>query len=119
MASMPNVEPLRAPPSGKERGSRQWFRLLPMVPGLLFLLAFSVYPLIYALRISFYEWNMLDVAGRTFVGFDNFTSLLSSNDFWHPLGITLTFVAASTTLELVLGMALAMLFYRRFRGDRL
>src|SRR3712207_4001301 len=107
MASTPNVEPLKVDPSGKERVSRQWYRLLPMVPGLLFLLAFSVYPLIYALRISLYEWNMLDVSGRTFVGLENFTSLLSSNDFWRPFLITLEFVAASTILELVLGMALA------------
>lgn len=90
-----------------------------MVPGVIFLLAFSVYPLIYALRISFYEWNLLDLSGRRFVGFENFTSILSSAGFWRPLVITLAFVAASTILELVLGMALAMLFYRRFPGDRL
>lgn len=106
-------------PSGGGRGGRRWYRLLPMVPGLLFLLAFSVYPLIYALRISFYKWNLLDMAGRKFVGFENFTSLLSSRDFWHPFVVTFKFVAAATILELVVGMALAMLFYKRFPGDRL
>jgi multiple sugar transport system permease protein len=106
-------------PPRRRGGSRRWYRLLPMVPGLLFLLAFSVYPLVYALRISFYEWNLLDVAGRQFVGLQNFTSILSGgNDFWHPLLVTLGFVGASTSLELVVGMALAMLFYRRFPGDR-
>lgn len=93
--------------------------MLPMVPGIIFLLAFSVYPLVYALRMSFYEWNLLDLSGRRFVGFENFTSLLGSREFWRSLVITLEFVAASTILELVLGMALAMLFYRRFPGDRL
>lgn len=92
--------------------------MLPMVPGLIFLLAFSVYPLVYALRISFYEWNLLDVAGREFVGFQNFTMLLTSSEFWRPLVTTLQFVAASTLLELVIGMSLAMLFYKRFPGDR-
>lgn len=117
----PNTDPIfpGGPTSSSGKGGRRrWYRLLPMVPGIIFLLAFSVYPLIYALRISFYEWNLLDLSGRRFVGFENFTSLLSSAGFWRPLVITLIFVAVSTLLELVLGMALAMLFYRRFPGDK-
>jgi multiple sugar transport system permease protein len=90
-----------------------------MAPGLLFLIAFSIYPLIYALRISFYKWNLLDLAGRQFVGLDNFVSILGDSGFWHPLIVTLQFVVGATLLELVLGMALAMLFYRRFPGDRI
>lgn len=104
--------------TGLRKRLRGWSHLLPMAPGMIFLIVFSIYPLFYALRISFYDRNLMDAGDPRFVGFENFTSLLSSYGFWHPLWITLQFVFVATTLELVLGMALAMLFYRRFPADR-
>ncbi|MGH3088083.1 MAG: carbohydrate ABC transporter permease [Rubrobacteraceae bacterium] len=97
---------------------RRWYPLLPMVPGLLFLLAFSVYPLVYALRVSLFDLNLLEAREPRFVGLQNFASILSSQDFWHPLTVTLKFVVGATSLQLLLGLGLAMLFYRRFPVDR-
>jgi ABC-type sugar transport system permease subunit/ABC-type glycerol-3-phosphate transport system substrate-binding protein len=46
--------------------------------------------------------------GRPFVGLDNYAALLSSGRFWSAFGRTLIFTAASVSLELVIGLAVAL-----------
>jgi multiple sugar transport system permease protein len=103
----------------RRRPRRRWARLLPMVPGLLFLVAFSVYPLVYSIGISLFDWNLVDATSRPFVGLENYKELLSDSAFWHSTRITLLFVGVATTLELAIGLGLGLLFFRRFPGDKI
>jgi multiple sugar transport system permease protein len=89
-----------------------------MSPGLLFLAAIALYPTIYSLVVSFTRWNLSGEAPR-FVGFDNFTSLLTDGLFWNSVRVTLVFVFFSVLIELVLTFGLALLFFRGFPGDKL
>jgi len=50
------------------------------------------------------------------VGIDNYRILVGDSRFWSALRITLTFTAVSVFLELVLGMALALIMNRAIRG---
>jgi len=92
--------------------------LAPLLPGMLFLVVISIYPTIYSLVVSFYRWNLADSSGGRFAGFHNFDLLLTDESFWNALVVTIKFVAISVTIELVLGMSIALLFFRRFPGDR-
>jgi multiple sugar transport system permease protein len=92
--------------------------LSPMVPGLLFLAVFSIYPSIYSLVISFFRWNLNDPLGKQFAGIHNYRLLLEDPAFWHSVRVTLVYVASVTVLELGIGMGLALLFFRSFPGDR-
>jgi multiple sugar transport system permease protein len=98
---------------------RRWTLLLPMVPGVLFLVAMAIYPTVYSLVISFYRWNLNNPLGKQYGGFHNFNILLKDPAFWHSVGVTLRYVAAAVVLELGLGLGLALLFFRSFPGDRL
>jgi multiple sugar transport system permease protein len=98
---------------------RRWTGLLPMVPGLLFLLALAVYPTVYSLVISFYRWNLNNPLGKQYGGLHNFDILIKDPAFWHSVGVTLRYVAASVAIELGLGLGLALLFFKRFPGDKL
>ncbi|MEZ4731507.1 MAG: sugar ABC transporter permease [Caldilineaceae bacterium] len=90
--------------------SERRLSLLFMAPAILFLLLTSVYPLLYSLRLSFYSWNMsVPNSQPVFIGLDNYTRLFSDSNFLASVRITLIFVAASVTLEFLLGMALALL----------
>jgi multiple sugar transport system permease protein len=104
----------------RTRQTRNWqYRnFLPLLPGMLFLLAIAVYPTFYSLVISFLRWNLTDPAGMEFGGLHNYALLLSDESFWHSLLVTGVFVAATVTLELALGLAIALLFFRRFPGDK-
>jgi multiple sugar transport system permease protein len=91
--------------------------LLPMIPGMAFLIAISVYPTIYSLNASFYRWNLAATARRSLVGLRNYELLLSDPSFWHSVGVTLTYVFIVVALELAIGLGVALLFFRRFPGD--
>jgi multiple sugar transport system permease protein len=96
----------------------QYRNFVPLLPGMLFLLAIAIYPTIYSLVISFFRWNLTDPEGKTFGGLHNYELLLSDDSFWHALLVTAEFVAITVTIELALGLAIGLLFFRRFPGDK-
>jgi multiple sugar transport system permease protein len=103
---------------GRTGRRRRWMLLAPMVPGLLFLVVFAIYPTFYSLVISFFRWNLNDPLGKHYGGLHNFRILLKDPAFWHSVSVTVRYVAASVILELGLGLGLALLFFRSFPGDK-
>lgn len=66
----------------------------------------SLYPVVYSLALSLFNWKW----GKTmdFVGLSNYLNLLSDAEFWQVLGQTFYFAIAATSIELILGIALAV-----------
>lgn len=71
-------------------------------------------PAIEVLRRSLFEGSI--VGDETFVGADNYLDLLASGEFWRTVGVTLLFALGSVVGGLVLGLAVALLLNRAFRG---
>lgn len=71
-------------------------------------------PAIDVIRRSFYEGSIVE--DGVFVGFENYLALLSSGSFWRTVLITLLFAFGSVLGGLVLGLAVALLLNRTFRG---
>ncbi|CAB3802577.1 carbohydrate ABC transporter permease [Pararobbsia alpina] len=91
-----------------------WLFILPTV---VLLLAINIFPLIWALRLSFtnFKSNMPSIPAR-FVGIDNYVDILTDEDIWYAMQVTAHFVLWSVGLEVLLGFGLALLINRRFRG---
>lgn len=87
-----------------------------VVPGILWVLTFTVFPLLYSLRLSFVRARLGQP--QTFVGLDNYARAFSDYRFWDSLKVTLFFVITSVTLTVLVGMGLALLFHREMRGQR-
>jgi len=87
-----------------------------LLPAVIFILIFVVFPLVYSLRLSF----CLARFGKKpiFIGLENYIQLLKDYEFWHILKITLTFVVLTVSIEFFLGLTLALLFNREIRGKR-
>ncbi len=75
------------------------------------------YPILRALLRSFFDDPI--VAAPIFVGLANYTRALSSTEFWAALRVTLFFTAATVTLEVIIGFAMAVIMHRAFRGRAL
>lgn len=107
-------------PSGRRpgRSPRHTGRLLVMAPGLLFLAALALYPTIYSLVISFFKWQLTTGASPRFIGFENYTNLLTDSLFWNSVRVTLVYVIAAVAIEFVVAFGLALLFFRGFPGDK-
>jgi ABC-type sugar transport system permease subunit len=81
-----------------------------LLPTLLVLAVFFVYPLLEALRTSFYEWDLLTPA--RFVGWDNYRSILRSGELLAALGTTLLISSVVVAGSLLLGLSLALAVHR-------
>lgn len=93
----------------------RYYKWLLLVPLLLVLATFMLYPLLYCMWYSLHEFGMVKAA--TFVGLENYRDVLRDEEFWLALGRTGIVLVISIGAELVIGMAIAILFNREFRGQ--
>jgi ABC-type sugar transport system permease subunit len=89
-----------------------------LTPAASFLAAVVLFPAVYILWLSL-ERRLLVFNVVEFVGFENYWRLLADTRFWNALWNTVYFTAVSVTLELGLGLSVALLLRRAFRGRAL
>ena len=85
-------------------------RFLFVLPALLLLLLTQAWPLAYSLWFSLFDWTLArsPVPGA-FVGLGNYRRAFADSVFMGSVGTTLLFAAATVSLQIVLGFALACL----------
>ena len=111
------------PTAGTRRSSEASFirRHLPYVliaPSVILLVCLIAYPLVFALRNSFYFWNLqMGPQPLGFVGLDNYRTMIDDPAFRHAIGISLLFTAGSLVFQFTLGFALALFFNQPFPGN--
>jgi multiple sugar transport system permease protein len=87
-----------------------------LVPSGVVLALVLVYPLGYAIYLSFFNYYL---GGQSrFVGFANYVALLHDQRFWSSLRTTVILVSASVTLQFVLGLAVAFGLYKLTFGTK-
>ncbi|MEL6424101.1 MAG: sugar ABC transporter permease [Pseudomonadota bacterium] len=95
-------------------------RLTPylfLAPAVVVLAIALLYPVGYMIYASFLDWNPSQRIGEAdFVGLRNYTNLLNDAAFLESFAVTLTFASIVVTLEMVIGVGLALLLDRNIRG---
>ncbi|MFZ2539727.1 MAG: sugar ABC transporter permease, partial [Oscillospiraceae bacterium] len=76
---------------------------------------FIIFPTIYGFVASFFNWNPFQNI-FDFVGFQNYTYVLKSPDFWEALWNTVYFTFGSLLLTVVIGLLLAAMIHAVSRG---
>jgi multiple sugar transport system permease protein len=89
--------------------------ILFLLPTVAYLVCLSVFPLLYSLYLAFQEYHPT-ANSYSFVGLRNFTDLFQDPDFFTTLWNTLIFTASTVSIEIVLGLGLALLFSIDFAG---
>jgi len=93
--------------------------LLLIAPAALLLLLFQVTPIVIGANASFRDWTLYNPK-KTWVGFAHYAYVITDPAFLQvALPNTFLFMAASVSGALVLGLALAALLDRSFRGQKL
>lgn len=86
------------------------YSTLLILPAVVVLLFFGIFPLLYAINLSLRDVNMTGGATEwAFVGFRNFRYALQNEVFGDSLARTALFAAVSVTLQMVLGIWLAFM----------
>jgi len=75
-----------------------------------FLLAFAVYPIVFAIVLMFLRWDL--VTEPAFAGADNVRLLAQDGRFWQAVGNTFVFLSIHLPLQLVTALALALALNR-------
>jgi len=83
-------------------------------PALVLLFFITVYPVLYVLYLSLHRRLLIFDISR-FVGADNYLFLVQDDRFWNALRNTVYFTGVSISLELILGLSIAVLINRAFR----
>ncbi|ABW34961.1 ABC-type sugar transport system, permease component (plasmid) [Deinococcus geothermalis DSM 11300] len=100
----------------RSREARSWpTALLFLLPAIAILGTFNVYPALYSLYLSFFEWNGF-TPNRDWVGGGNYARLLTSPEFWNSLKVTALYAGGVTLTSLALGLLVAVLLNQPIRG---
>lgn len=75
-------------------------------------------PALHAIQLSFYDASSFVSTGE-FVGLANYVRVLGQGEFWHALWVGIVFAGSAIILQVLLGIALALLLNRPFRGRSL
>lgn len=88
---------------------------------LLVIFALMVFPLGYTIWNSLTDWSLTYSQKPVFIGLDNYRQILASDSrFWNSVRVTAYFTILAMTVEMTLGVLIAILFNaRKFRGKRL
>jgi ABC-type sugar transport system permease subunit len=108
------------------RFSEEELAVILLTPVVSFLLAVSFYPIADTLLASLHTGYVLEIEPRQFVGLENYRELygsgplleqfLNGDGFWNALRVSLIYTFVSVPIELVLGLGLALLLNRDFKG---
>lgn len=77
-----------------------------LVPGFLFLFLFSVFPVIYGLGISLYDYNPANTH-NVFLGLEHYRRLITDETFWKSVKNTVFFCVAAVGANIVITLFLA------------
>lgn len=87
-----------------------------LAPGLILFFLFIILPMLYSFRISLYDWNIINPALSTFLGTENYTSVLNDAVFQRAVINTLVYALVTVPVQIVLGMAIAILLNQNLPG---
>ena len=99
------------------RAERQLAWLL-CAPAVLAMGVVTAYPMLYAVWLSLFRYDLRFPGQRRFIGLDNYLSVLGSEAWWQALANTLLITLGSVSVELVLGLAFALVMHRTLIGRR-
>ena len=86
----------------------QRFGFLLTLPGLATLFIIIIFPLVFTIITSFYDYTLLNPNHDDFVGLENYQEVLEEEYIGHSVIITIQFVLATVFIEFIIGFALAL-----------
>src|SRR5882724_12717849 len=114
------AHPVAAGPASPRQGMsdlaiRNWF----IIPTIVFLIVFNIFPLLYSLGFSFTDYRAASNKPANFIGLQNYQELLTDDGIWNNFTITAKYVIISVAGQVVVGFGMALLLNRPIPGKGL
>jgi sorbitol/mannitol transport system permease protein len=104
------------PPQGALSRASAWTRRAPLMPALIFMIIVTQLPFVVTLIISFMNWNAYYPDERGFAGFRNYIRVFTDVNMRDAVWTTVKLTVGVVLLSLLLGLGIALLLDRKFRG---
>lgn len=97
---------------------KKLFGYLLLTPAFFIIIGVYIFPLVYSLIMSFYDWR-LAMEARTFIGFENYLCVFKDLAFKQAFNRNMIFALVTLTLEIIIGFGVALLLNSGIRGQKL
>ncbi len=101
--------------SDRSRAERKLGWML-CAPAVIVMVAVTAYPIVYSIYLSLLRADLRFPDERKFIGLANYVTVLGSSLWWSDFGRTMIILVASVSIELVLGMLIALVMHRAIFG---
>ncbi|KQQ74892.1 glycerol-3-phosphate ABC transporter permease [Rhizobium sp. Leaf321] len=98
----------QAPIRRRRMTQSRWAPWLYLSPAIILLVVWIYWPLVDALRLSFYQWNMLPNSPQIYVGWNNYTRIFALPKFWQSLRNTGIYIFGLLPLAVLIPLAIAI-----------
>ena len=95
--------------------SRRIYPYLSILPVAIVIALFAIYPIIHAVRMSFYQYILTRPGVHPFVGLQNFVNVITSYYFKQSIQVTGIYTVAAVAGVIVYGLGVALLMNTRIR----
>ncbi|HEX3361974.1 MAG TPA: sugar ABC transporter permease, partial [Solirubrobacterales bacterium] len=112
-AEAPAAKPGKKSSRTKSERKLAWMLCAPAV---IVMLAVTAYPILYAFVLSLQKLDLRFPEQTEFIGFANYGTVLSSELWWLDVWNTFVIMVISVSIELCLGMAIALVMHRAIFG---
>lgn len=102
--------------------SRIWEAIRPyalVLPAMIGVILFVVYPVGYLIKLSFYKYNLMNKDKSQFIGTDNYTQIFSRGDFYTALTNTVVYTVGVVVLTLLISLVIAVWLNKKTRFNAL
>jgi multiple sugar transport system permease protein len=87
---------------------------LYLVPALILLSLFMFYPTMRLIYDSFFQWDGMGV--RTFIGWQNYSQLMTDEEFWQTVKNSFVFIVGSVPIGMAVSLVMALLIQKQMIG---
>lgn len=119
MSNTASATELTVSPSERlSRWANSHLRGIFILPSIIYIALMIIVPILYTVFLSFTNARGAVTRPFGFIGFENYTRWLTDVDrFWPAVGRTVYYTGFALAIELALGMAIALLLRKSFRGQ--
>lgn len=108
------AQPGRAVATGVgQRFRTMGFSYLLVLPAVVILGLFHIYPIFFGFFISLHKWGVKDLG---YIGLNNYTRALKDEEFWNSIRVTVWYVVGTVPIGIILALFLALMLFRPIAG---
>jgi multiple sugar transport system permease protein len=115
MSASTRTEPTTKTRRRRRRVTYSLSEFLWIAPAAAFVIFFTFFAAVFAVRISFYDYSLASVV-RPFVGLGNYIQLWNDSAYWHSMGLSFLFAAIDVPLTILIGFILALMLNQPLAG---